>query len=49
MLPDDLQNLGNVDVYALAVPPLLFAIVACEEPHLGSVGQYVLNLEHVRL
>jgi hypothetical protein len=49
MLPDDLQYLRDVDVLTVSVPPLLLAVVTGEEVDLGSVGQDVLDLDHVRL
>ena len=49
MLPNDLQDLGNVDVYPLTVPPLLFAVVTGEEDDFSAVGQNVFDLYDVRL
>jgi hypothetical protein len=49
MLPDDLQYLRDVDVLTVTVPPLLLTVVTGEEVHLGSIGQDVLDLDHVRL
>jgi hypothetical protein len=49
MLPNDLQDLGYVDVNTLAIPPLLFAVVTCKEQNLGAVGQYMFDLNYVRL
>ncbi len=49
MLPNDLQDLGYVNVDALAVPPLLFAVVTCKEQHLCAVGQNMLDFYYVSL
>ncbi len=48
MLSDDLQNLRDVDVLAIPIPPPLLAIVTCEEQDLGPVGEDVLDLDHIR-
>ena len=48
MLSDDLQNLRDVDVLAIPVPPSLFAVVTGEEQHLGPIGKDVLDLDHIR-
>ena len=49
MLADDLQDLGHVDINSVPVPPLLFAVVTCEEPNLGAVGQEMFDLDYIRL
>jgi hypothetical protein len=49
MLSDDLQNLRDVDVLAITVPPSLLAVVTCEEQDLRPVGEDVLDLDHIRL
>jgi hypothetical protein len=48
-LPDDLQDLRDVDVLPVTVPPLLLAVVTGEEVDLGPIGQDVLDLDYVRL
>ena len=48
MLSDDLQNLRDVDVLAIPIPPPLLAVVTCEEQDLGPVGEDVLDLDHIR-
>jgi len=48
MLSDDLQNLGDIDVFAIPIPPSLFAVVTCEEQDLSPVGKHVLDLDHIR-
>lgn len=49
MLADDLQDLGNVYIDSIPVPPLLFAVVTGEETDLGSVGQEMFDLDYIRL
>lgn len=49
MLANYLQDLGHVDINSVPVPPLLFAVVASEEPDLGAVGQKMFDLDHIRL
>lgn len=49
MLPNDLQDLGDVDIDTFSIPPLLFAVVAGKEQHLGAVRQDVFNFNYVRL
>jgi len=49
MLADDLQDLGDVDVDTVLVPPLLLTVVTGEEADLGAVGQEMLDLDHIRL
>jgi len=48
MLSDDLQDLRDVDVLAVPVPPLLLAVVTREKEHLGAVRKDVLDLDHIR-
>jgi len=48
MLSDDLQNLRDVDVLAIPIPPSLLAVVTCEEQDLRPVGEDVLDLDHIR-
>ncbi|MGI9609800.1 MAG: hypothetical protein ACR2NL_05855 [Acidimicrobiia bacterium] len=49
MLPNDLQDLRHVDVDPLAVPPLLFTVVAREKQNFGPIGQDVFDLDYVSL
>jgi hypothetical protein len=49
MLPDDLQDLRDVDVLPVTVPPLLLTVVTGEEVDLRTVGQDVFDLYYVRL
>ena len=49
MLPNDLQDLGYINIDAFAVPPLLFAVVACEEQHLCAVGQDMFDFNYISL
>ena len=49
MLSDDLQNLRDVDVDAIAVPPFFLTVVTREEQNLCSVREDVFYLYHVRL
>jgi hypothetical protein len=49
MLSDDLQDLRDVDLLAIAVPPPLLTVVTGIEEHLSPVREDVLNLHHVRL
>lgn len=49
MLADDLQDLGHVDIDSIPIPPFLFTVVTGEETDLGSVGQEMFDLDHIRL
>jgi hypothetical protein len=49
MLPDDLQDLGDIDLDAIPSPPPLLAVVTGEEEHLSPVREDVLDLHHIRL
>lgn len=49
MLSDDLQDLGNIDINSVPIPPLLFAVVTCKESDLGAVGQEMFDLDHIRV
>jgi hypothetical protein len=48
-LPDHLQDLSDVDVDAITVPPLLFTVVAKEETNLDLVREDVFYLENFSL
>jgi hypothetical protein len=49
MLSDDLENLGDVYLDAVPIPPPLLAVVTGEEENLGPVREDVLDLHHIRL
>src|SRR3990170_8733988 len=49
MLADDLQDLSDVDVDSLAVPPLFLTVVTGEEADFRAVRQEMFDLDHVRL
>lgn len=44
---DHVENLGQIDLSAVTIPPLLFATMAREELHLGAVGKSMFDLDHV--
>jgi hypothetical protein len=48
MLSDDLQDLGDVDIDTVPIPPPLLAMVTGEKEHLSPVGEDVLDLHHIR-
>jgi hypothetical protein len=48
MLSDDLQDLGDVDLLTIAVPPALLTMVTRIEENLSPVREDVLDLHHVR-
>jgi hypothetical protein len=49
MLPDDLQDLRDVDVFAVPIPPSLLAVVTREEENLSPIREDVFDLDHIRL
>lgn len=47
VLPDHLQDLGDVDINAVAIPPLLFTVMAEEEKNLRPIGKDVFYFENI--
>jgi hypothetical protein len=43
-LPDYLQDLGDIEVNPVPIPPLLLTVVTPEEVDLGPIGKEVLDL-----
>jgi len=46
-LPDYLQDLGDIEVNPVPIPPLLLAVVTPEEVDLDPIGKEVLDLQDV--